>query len=425
MKISRSESIKDFFQTGGLTFTLCLVSVVVLPVYVHYLPPFMILWGLCWFFENGSGQRKPLFILNNGTILFFLFISFYLWQISGLLLADSLNVGIERIFKRLSFLLFPLVLFYPGSRIIRNIDLIIRLFAIGTFTYLIYCFGNAIVSSIYIHDARWIFNPHPLDYDFENHFIGNRLSGVVHPSYLAMYVIISILISLETLFDKTITGIRKGFWLALIFIFLIVLYLLSSRAGILSGIIILPVYFFVKFYRKLSKWIVIMILLILAVVFVGIAKTNKRIQSSVEGISKDNYDEILKNDSRILIWRSALGVIKENILFGVGTGDASEELTNEFMRRGYVNGFYGNLNAHNQFLEILLENGLIGLILFSGIFFYMSYISISQMNLLLGLFVIMIIIFFLFETVLNRLSGITFFPFLTFLLIHVKAKSDD
>jgi O-antigen ligase len=107
---------------------------------------------------------------------------------------------------------------------------------------------------------------------------------------------------------------------------------------------------------------------------------------------------------------------------GVGTGDASDELKKEFKNRGYINGYYDNLNAHNQFLEILLENGLIGLILFLTILGYMSYIAISQRNILSGLFIIMMFVFFMFETVLNRLSGISFFAFLSFLLIHIKTR---
>jgi O-antigen ligase len=322
-------------------------------------------------------------------------------------------------FKRLSLLLFPLVLFYPGKRIINNITLIIQVFAVCTFLYIVFCFGNALHNSLIILTNKWIFNPHPLEYAYENYFYSARLSFPLHPSYLSIYIVISILISLESIFEYSLTSFRKGLWMFAIFVFLFVLYLLSSRAGILAGTIILPLYFIIKFYKKLSKWYIFVILAILAVLFLKIAKTNDRVQQSIERISNKNIDEIFKNDERLLIWKSALGVINRHIIFGVGTGDASKELKREFKNRGYVNGFYDNLNAHNQFLEILLENGLIGLLLFSTILVYMSYIAISQQNLLSGLFIIMMVIFFMFETVLNRLAGITFFPMFSFLLLHI------
>jgi O-antigen ligase len=425
MPVFNADNKKLFLSNGGLTFLCCLLSVIILPVYVHYLPPFMILWVLCWLLENGAGTRKLNFKGNKEAILFILFICFFIWQLAGLLFADSLNIGFERIFKRLSFLLFPLVLFYPGNRIIKNIHLMLELFAICTLLYIIYCFVNAVHNSLIIQSGKLIFNPHPLEYDYENYFYSSRLSNLVHPSYLAMYVVLSVLISLENLFDSSITRFRRGLWIVIIFVFFTVLYLLSSRAGILAGIIILPLYFLLKFYGKFSKWIILIVVVIIVAVFAEIAKTNEKVLSSIKGITNNSFDETLKSDERLLIWKSALGVIKENIVLGVGTGDASEKLKEEFKNRGYVNGFYDNLNAHNQFLEILLENGLIGLILFLTILSYMSYLAIYQHNLLSGLFIIMMVIFFMFETVLNRLAGITFFPLFSFLLIHFKSKTSN
>jgi len=86
----------------------------------------------------------------------------------GLIFAESLSTGFERLFKRLSFVLFPLVLFYPGARIIKNTDLIIRLFAICTFIYIVYCFANALHHSLTVQNHKWIFNSHPVEYDYEN-----------------------------------------------------------------------------------------------------------------------------------------------------------------------------------------------------------------------------------------------------------------
>ncbi|MGD0755738.1 MAG: O-antigen ligase family protein [Bacteroidales bacterium] len=357
---------------------------------------------------------------NKAAILFFLFMVFFLWQILGLFLAESLSTGFERLFKRLSFLLFPLVLFCPNSRIIKNINLIIKLFAICTFIYIVYCFGNALHHSLVIQNHNWIFNPHPSEYDYENYFYGARLSDPVHPSYLAMYIVISVLISFESLFDNSLTHFKKGLWTAMIFVFIMVIYLLSARAGILAAVIVFPVYFLFKFYARYPKWIAFFGLVTLAVILAVVAKKNERISSSIEGVSQQNFHETLKNDPRLLIWKSALGVIRKNLIFGVGTGDATKELKEEFISRGYVNGFYDNLNAHNQFLEILLENGLIGLILFSGILVYMVYIAINQHNLLLGMFLVTAVIFFIFETMLNRLAGVSFFALFSFLLIYTK-----
>ena len=99
------------------------------------------------------------------------------------------------------------------------------------------------------------FQSSSLEYDYENYFYGARLSYPVHPSYLAMYIVISILYFIGTFFDNSAVVVWKTLWMLIISVFLVVLYLLSSRAGILAGIIIFLCYFLYKFYKKLSKWI--------------------------------------------------------------------------------------------------------------------------------------------------------------------------
>jgi O-antigen ligase len=413
-------SIKNFFLSNNLTFVISLAVIVILPVHVHYLPPFMILWGLAWLFENNFKIKKYMFLNNKAAILFLLFMLLFMWQISGLLLADSFSAGFERIFKRLSFLLFPLVLFFPGGKIIRNVNLLVRLFAIASFVYIIYCFGNALNNSLIIQGGKWVFNCHPEDIPYENFFYGYRLASTMHPSYLTLYIIFSVLISLETLFNNILPRYKKVFWLTLVLIFFIAIYLLSARAGILASLIIFPAYFLLKFYNKFSKWIIITSIIILAVLFIGIAKTNYRIDYTFKKITKDNIDETIEKNVRIIVWKSAFGVIKDNLLLGVGTGDASAELKKEFISQGYVDGFYDDLNAHNQYIEILLENGLIGLIVFFTIVGYMIFISVSERNLLYGMYILLMLIFFFFETILNRLSGVSFFSLFSFLLIYYK-----
>jgi len=418
MNINLSEDTRSFFRSGGLTFLSCLAIMVIMPVYIHIMPPFLILWVIFWIFENRSVSKKDIFANNKATILLLLFLLFYLWQITGLLWSDSLNSGFERLFKRLSLLLFPLVLFYPGSRIVKNINLITRLFAVSTFLYLIFCFGNALHHSLVIDDHKWIFNPHPTDYDYENFFYGSRFSYPVHPSYMAMYIVVSVLISFEAVSDKTRSYLERGLWTGMILIFIVVSYLLSARAGLLAELIVLPCYLFIKYYRLFPKWIVLILFITVAGMLVIVVRKNDRVSATIQDISKENSVESLNNDPRLHIWKSALSVARENLILGVGTGDATNELKEEFVSRGYIDGYYDNLNAHNQFLSILLENGLIGLIIFVGTLVYMVTMAIKQSNILYGMFVITIVVFFTFETMLNRLAGVSFFSLFSFLFIY-------
>lgn len=415
-------NFKKLFTNGNLSFYTCILCLAILSLKIHWLPPFMILLVLLWFLE-----KQHVFPLNqlvgiNSTKLFLLFLALFVWQVIGLSFTESISSGAERIIKRASFLLFPLALFFPSDLIKLKIKLLLKLFTIFILIYLIYCFGVALNNSITIKEGKWIFNQYHELYTYESFFAGYRLSGSVHPTYLAMYLIVSLIITLEAFFDKALKVVTRSLWLFVSVIFLVVIYLLSSRAGILAVAIVLPLYLIVKLYRQLPAWLIITLILAFITISGVLISNNSRLKSSFDEIAKESIDDAFQKDTRILIWRSAFGIIKDNLLVGVGTGDASEELKKEFLERGYTEGYYDNLNAHNQFLEILLENGLIGLILFLGILGYIGFISFSEHNYMLMLFLIIMIVFFMFESILNRLAGITFFPFFTFLLIHLKSN---
>jgi O-antigen ligase len=129
-------------------------------------------------------------------------------------------------------------------------------------------------------------------------------------------------------------------------------------------------------------------------------------------------------DGRIDIWISAIGVIKKNPLLGSGVGDSCDELKKEYKVRGFSGYYYENLNAHNQFLEVGINSGLIGLLIFITTIGLLAYQSISKANYILGLFLLSMIIFFMFESVLNRLTGVAFFSLFSFLLLHLEPSSN-
>jgi O-antigen ligase len=129
------------------------------------------------------------------------------------------------------------------------------------------------------------------------------------------------------------------------------------------------------------------------------------------------------NDPRVTIWKSTFKLIVKNPVLGVGIGDARNELTGEYKRAGEEALQASRFNAHNQFLEIALESGIIGLIMFLGICGWMIYLAFLYKNLLLGLFMFMMSIFFMFETILYRLAGVEFFALFSFLLLHIESMS--
>ena len=415
-----SYRMNKFIGCGGLTFLCCLLCIIIIPVHVDFLPPVMILWVVCWIIENRQRFTK---IWNREDPVLFLFAGFalyFLWYLGCLFFTDDVHNGILLVFRRLSFIIFPFVLLFPGDIIKKKVRLLLRIFSLSTLFYILFLFGLALVRSVYIIKGAIIFNPHPPEYDYANYFFGTYFVFLQHPTYLAMYVVFSMFIAFESFFDNQLKSFFRILWLLSGMLLLVSLYFLSSRAGIFSALLLIPLYLIIQF-KKIKKWGVLVLIVIVAMpVIVFSFLNNDRIKYYLPEANETSLVEKFMLDNRIPIWKSAIKIIKHNFVFGVGPGDASEELLKEYKNAGYTEMCYDNLNAHNQYLEVLLGTGLIGFLIFITILSYMVYLLILKRNLLFGVYILIILIFFLFESVLNRIAGVTFFSLFTFLLLYLE-----
>jgi O-antigen ligase len=334
-------------------------------------------------------------------------------------------MGWSNIFGRLSLLIFPLILFNPGARIKSNTLNLLRVFAISTLVYVISCFVYALYRSLYFINGGLSFNPHPTDAYWINYFFGPDLAYSIHPSYLAMYVLISVFISLESWYDKSMKKRFRICWLIIGSLLFISIYFISSRAGILAAIATISFYAINKIINRKKSRIIWMSMIIILVLSLPLIRNNDRVNLLLQGFSKENGYELRRQDERLIVWKSAMEIIKNHPIFGVGIGDVKTELVKEYIRIGEDKLEKERLNAHNQFLEVLLEEGLVGFSFFLLVFGSLIFIAINEKNLMLGLFIIMIIIFFMFETVLYRLAGVSFFSLFSFLLLHINGPEHE
>lgn len=414
--------LKYFGSKGTLSFYVCTVCLVLLPLNNRYLPPFMVLWGLIWIFENIADFKILWNSRSLSKLLFVSFLIYYLFQLFGLIYSEDIKMGLSNAFGRLSLILFPLVLFEPGEMIKKKVKLLLRIFALSSVTYLVLCFSYAAYRALSFVNGALIFNPHPPEYEWLSYFYGSDLTLFQHPSYFAMYAILSAFIAFESFFDFEL-GMRKRIvWFTVAVFLLISLFFLSSRASILAALIIIPVYFFIRLNKIKYRNLVFLGIIVGLLISLFLLSKNQRVQYFYDKIlQKDTYGES-QTEPRIIIWKSAYNIIHENLLIGVGIGDVRNELSKQYTKIGEPDMAAMKLNAHNQFLEILLENGIIGFLLFLSLLGIMVYGAIVGKNLLYGVFIIMMVVFFMFETILYRLGGVSFFSLFSLLLIHLNIR---
>jgi O-antigen ligase len=405
-----------FSRAGYLAFISAFSAILVLTLHNDYMPPFMIAWLLFWIIDFTLRNWKISEDEKKVRSLLFLFLGLNLVFLIGLFYSDNIHVGSVLFFRRLSFLVLPILLFSPGYEIKKRIDLLLKVFVAGIIAFIVFCFCYALYRSIIFRDGSWNFNPYDPDQPWLNYFYGQLLSIDQHPSYVAMYSLLGMFISLEFFSHKSLKGKARLFWLiAAVFLF-ISLYFLSSRAAYLAILIILPVFIWVKFKpRKLKILAIVSLIIILGLVSVLYLK-NQRVSIYFDKTT----DPAILNDGRLEIWKSALKVVEKNPLFGTGIGDYYEALNKEFKQSGFTTGYYKDFNAHNQYFEILCISGISGFLIFLTILGLMIAFAVRDRNILYGAFILMMLIFFSVESILSRFAGNSFFALFSFLLIHYK-----
>ncbi len=140
-------------------------------------------------------------------------------------------------------------------------------------------------------------------------------------------------------------------------------------------------------------------------------------------VNEDGADS-LKNRAKIT--RATLEVIGENWLIGVGIGDAKTELLNSYERHSEYELARRNLNSHNQFLTSWLQGGIIGLFILLWSFVTVSIRAQKKKVMLLHLFNVMVVVSFLFESMLLRYWGvITYTIFYGMLYFYSEEELED
>jgi O-antigen ligase len=134
------------------------------------------------------------------------------------------------------------------------------------------------------------------------------------------------------------------------------------------------------------------------------------------GFDHDNYESI---SSRFGMLEASTNIIRKNPLFGIGTGDLTDELVKEYKRMNFTMGYKNKYNPHNQILSNLARNGFLGgSICIISLYILPAYIAYTRRDFLFFSFVCVIYGVGLTESILDVHKGITFYTFFSSLLMY-------
>jgi O-antigen ligase len=400
-----------------ITFIALVLVVLIMPLHHRYLPPAMILLVTGWLLEKRFGNNTSGSIIPGYRRLFLLFFSFFLWQVFTILYSSDRQEGLSNLFTRLSLLVFPLVMFNANTLVRDKRKTLLGIFALSTAVYMTVCFIYALERSLIFIDGKLIFNPVTPEAKWLNYFYGSDLVFSINPTYMAMFVITAAFISLESGRDKSRRVVYRAGWVLNGIFLLVSVYFISSRAGILVAVVMVVFYMAMLLLTARKHRLVrlaVMVLIMLTVL--PLVRHNSRLSFFVNSLSSGGY-EINSRDNRFIVWRHAASLSVEQPFTGFGIGDARDQLAEKFLLEGEEMLYNDRYNAHNQFLESFLEGGVVQLLLLASVIGFMIVLALRERNLLYALFIMMILVFFMVESILYRLAGVSFFSLFSFLLL--------
>jgi len=292
----------------------------------------------------------------------FILILPFLLAIFGLIFTTNFNKAFEDIGRLLPFLLFPLLLLCISNERKEQLNnLVLFGFILGLLFRFSFDFYESTLGYLEDYNIQIFFYSY-LDAD---------------TNILAIITMFGVLYLLDYLLSITPKTFKSNlFFHVLILLLSLCILLLQSRIVILFFFTCLGIMFLIN-WRNKKKWSIFLTILfsgfmMLIPTFQGRFQVISTESKTIEKIEIPHDKEIeietlpcmsstqLRLNSIKATWR----LIQKDLIFGVGTGDWRDELVQEYKISNMPCNAHEKTAPHNQYLRILLKNGLLGLIIF-------------------------------------------------------------
>jgi O-antigen ligase len=218
---------------------------------------------------------------------------------------------------------------------------------------------------------------------------------------------------------------RKKYNLFLAVFFVFFVFLIAGRIAIVSVLFIIIYYVFI-FLKSYMRYVVALSILLLTsfVVFTN-NNLSKRIFHSDDNFRTSYFEKIEMHEPRFLIWKYSFELLKEtNLTTGNGFAKTTEKLvekytniTQEKKRNWFIEKEF---NTHNQYLDILLSQGILGAFVF--LIFLVQAFKLAKDSKTNMLLLISMLIYMTVYNNFHRLIGVYLF---SLILIFILLNQDE
>lgn len=314
-------------------------------------------WVLCMRKSFAPATMKRILLVSS---LFWI-------AVLGMIYSSNLEEGLFRLQQKLLLLVLPLIFFTTKVDRLKLSRIALSMFVVAVLLACLISITYGVVNWSMHGDASRITSQGLAQ------FIG------LYPYIMALLCLVCQIILLEGKLNNAeiFTWMKNNITLAMLWLFFTAfILLLSVQQIIILWFIVVVVYTF----RLVKKTAVaaIIVLAVVSLTIVGVATIpalSEKFSDLVLG-SKRNFiplddDAIRPHLSewngiaiRRAVWTCSMDIIGNHPLIGVGTGDAQDTLQLAYEKRNfYLAALYNRFNAHNQFIQTVVNFGFAGLMI--------------------------------------------------------------
>ena len=212
--------------------------------------------------------------------------------------------------------------------------------------------------------------------------------------YLGLLCTISLILVIEKFFKN-----RQKLNLFLAVLFTLFVFLIAARIAIISVLIVIIYYVFIMIKAKYKYIVLLLIISTTSMVVLLNNNLSKRILHLDDTFRESYVDKIAMHEPRFLIWKYSYEALQStNLFLGNGFNRTEEKLVSSYKKIPQLkkSAWFINkrFNTHNQYIDIALSQGFIGLSLFLIFLFQLFVIakkSHSDFLLLLSALIYMLV----------------------------------
>jgi O-antigen ligase len=351
-----------------------------------------------WWLLTGHYQEK--FERFKSNKLLWLFIAIYLINLPGLLLSTDINQGLEQLGRRLPLLFFPLVIGTSFRLTTRQINQLIMAFITGLFLMSLFTFREGILEVLDREDLTTMV----------------RLT-LLHRPFAGLFSAFAI-VALVRFWNQYTSTRSRIVCLAGIAYFLFYIYVLYAKMAAIAMAVLCLLLLLVWAYYKLGKYVVLaagMLFMLAGIWYITTNEQTKTVYDKIvrfEDFSYQEYDIHLVSsiNIRYINWGCSIEVLKQdhNWLTGLGIGSPQAHLNLCYKdRNDWI--YESQMNAHNDYLDEMLRNGVVGLLLLLSALAIPMVLALRQQHYTYFSMLVLFAVCIITENMLNRQAAIMFY----------------